>query len=673
MTVAGLGSIARSGLRIGLLIGVSAAVLDVGAGAVATRRVASALRDLPGLEVAGVSVDPIGGRAEMRGLLLSRDGFTVAVGRTAFSSPTGFSLVTPAWAQSATVTMDDVKVSAGHVVYRVPHLELRGTALTAGDLTAMLDLSGPMPMQARLARLTAAAIVAPSVIVETGAADAAAKPASATLHDVSLTDVAAGRIGILAAAGFDVADAGADAKAGAPIEAGRIWVTALDLPLALRILQGTRTDPAEAPRPLYAGASVEAVKVRKGDTVAITIGAMRSGALRGRPLMRSIADTVALSERPSYEATPAERAGLADAVIDSMMSASLDHLEVDDVAFKGEGNDHGSFSLDRVAIDGLGGLKLGALAIDGVSLSTPDADLTLGHAALVGFDETRLIEVLRVALLQSGMAGIGAGLASTSLADPSRPSLAVNALRISVPTPNRSGNAADGTRGMVEVPNFSAGQGPVPGGKAINSRSEIRVIYDVPRHPTDPELKTLVDSGVDRLDIGADYSITYDPTSLRLSLDRVALDGQGLGSVTVGAVLGNVSAATMRAPRNMSDAELSRPNLGQITIESFTLSVVNRGLVEKALPRIAASAKTSVPLFKAELKTGAQVNLVQILGDTPAAKQLGDAVSTFIDDPRTFTLTAIVPNGLTVEALQKASGDPKALFGNLALQATADR
>ena len=143
--------------------------------------------------------------------------------------------------------------------------------------------------------------------------------------------------------------------------------------------------------------------------------------------------------------------------------------------------------------------------------------------------------------------------------------------------------------------------------------------------------------------------------------------------MTDGVVLGNVSAATMRAPRTMSDAELSRPNLGQITIESFTLSVVNRGLVEKALPRIAASAKTSVPLFKAELKTGAQVNLVQILGDTPAAKQLGDAVSTFIDDPRTFTLTAIVPNGLTVEALQKASGDPKALFGNLALQAAADR
>ena len=57
----------------------------------------------------------------------------------------------------------------------------------------------------------------------------------------------------------------------------------------------------------------------------------------------------------------------------------------------------------------------------------------------------------------------------------------------------------------------------------------------------------------------------------------------------------------------------------------------------------------SVPVFKKDLKLKLQAGVLEILGDSPTAKQIVDAGTAFIDNPKNLTLKVEAPNGLGLQ------------------------
>lgn len=654
----------RAAVCLGLLAGASALASEEVVGRLAEWRLAATLAAAQGVTAGRITRDAGTGRLVLQDLRFAKNGWRVSIGRLAMADAApGFALAGPAAAQAASAVADDIRIAGGRNVYRVPHVELRGTMLTPADVAGLVDTSTPTTLPERLARFSAAVVTAPVVVVEVGGASAARPEAAVTAYDVTLTDVVGGRIGSLTARRIEAAEP--DAKGGSRMETGRVRADVLDLPLAVALANGGRADPRAALEEVFAGASVESITLHQGAEGGLTVGALRSGAFRARPLPDTLGETVALARRPLDGLAPSERRSLVDGVADALGSYELDHVEVDDLAFADGTADHRSFTLGRLALDGVGGRRSLSMVLDAVALDSPEAGLSLAHFTIRGIDQAGAVSLVRraVAVPATSQAAID------TKASPSRASAALDSLTITVPAPGRDGNAPDGARNVVDIPEVSLNGGSTPIDGAMTSAAHMRVVYALPHATADANLKGLADLGITRLDVSTDYDVAFDPAGKRLTIGSMALRAEDLGSVAFGAVLGNVAPDAAEAT---ASAEARARAAGAVSIESLSMRIVNAGLVEKVLPSLAASANASVSLFKAELKTQAEISIGRVLGDTPTAARLTRAISTFIDDPRSLSVSVKAPAGTTLDAV-RTSGDPAALLSGMDIQATANR
>jgi hypothetical protein len=108
-----------------------------------------------------------------------------------------------------------------------------------------------------------------------------------------------------------------------------------------------------------------------------------------------------------------------------------------------------------------------------------------------------------------------------------------------------------------------------------------------------------------------------------------------------------------------------------LKFRTLDLGIVNAGLAEKALPPIAASANTSVPLLKAELIGQASAAIAKALGAGPTTDQLTAAVTAFVNDPKSLDLGLKSDEGLDLQTLA-ASASPADLLPHVTISAVAN-
>lgn len=687
-------------------LGLAALELQAPLARVAEWQAARRLGGLAGLHLGGLSREAGTGRLVLRGIAFHRDDVSLDIGRLVLASGSaGVALIGPAAAASAdalaaaaraaaaridpsrpaavgapadaapglppagdrasatkldamagpdaSVTVaEDVRIVAGGQVYRVPRLELRGTRLGVADLADLLDTGQPASWADRLSRCSATVVRAPEVIIETGSADGGSAGPAVTVKGLVLTGVVAGRIGALVADGLAMA-ASAD---GARFGTGPIHADAVDLPLVARILGGARPASEGAPEPVFASATLEALTSGNGGQGAFSLGALRVGALRARPLPRSFDRIAPLASRPIGSLSPEEQKALAGGVADLAESYAVDHLEIVDLRFRDGATPMTSFGLSRLALDGLGGMRVLSLSLDAATLDGAEAHLTLDHAALWGVDQGSAIGLAR----QFGGGGAAAPRAT-------RAALALAGLDVAVPARDGGGNAAGGSVIGLSLPDLGMTADRAATG-AVTTTAHLRLLAPLPDHYADPQLAGLGALGLTRIDLSADYEASYDRATQRLALDRFAVGAADLGSVTVGAVLDHVD---VDPAGNGPDAAARAQAAEAIALAGASLRFVNAGIVEKALPLLSASANVSLPVFKASLKAQAAVTIAQSFGDTPTATALNQAVSTFVDDPRSFSLAVSVPGGRSLAALGATA--PEALARIVTVTAAANQ
>ena len=573
-----------------------------------------------------------------------REGWTIAVGRLALLEGTEVpSLVTPAAAEAGSIVADDLVVTGVRNRYRVPHLELRGTKLTGGDIAALLDPAGPQLPADRLAGLTAAVVTAPSATIEVNVPPSERPGSVVTVHDIALVDVVGGRVGAMTAQRVDVVGRGDTSKG--TLSTGQVRADLLDLPLALRLAEAGRVDPGRRSAP-----SSPAPPSRRSSFVR---GRERSPHGRGAEEWRRSGAAAADHDRHDLHAAsakappahPGERRTLVGGLADLADSYELDHAEIDGVHFDDGSPRRRKFSLGRMALDGIGARRSASLTLDGVAFDTPEATMTLDHAALWGLDPAAAIALARRAVELDG-----SGLSDwTITAGSARTAAALDRLRITAPSADGTGNSPDGSTIIVEVPEASAASEPAKTGDALTTSSHARLIFPLPPVLRDPNLQSLATFGLTRLDVTADETLSFDQAAQRFSVDDLSVGVAQIGSLAVKAAFGHVET---RAALWDGSAEAGDRAASLVTLESFSIRFANAGLVEKSLPLLAASAGVSVPVFKASVKAQAAVSIAEALGDTPAAAQLNDALSAFLDDPHSIGLSIKAHAGLTLKAAQ---------------------
>ncbi len=649
---------ARIGIAMfGIGVILAPAVYDAATQAAGAARARQVLASLSGSDVSHLAVEWDRGSMILRHIEVEAPGAHISVGRATLrrSGTDGIAVFGTAAAATSAVTLDDVKIAIRKAVILIPHLEAKGSPLNGAELAGIFDSQSSDTLPERLSRLSAAELTAAEVIL-TRAPDAGGtdKAATLTFHDVALDDLTAGHIGALAIR--QITADGSDLMG----STGAVTASRIDLPQIISIARETRSDRAQPMRPLIGGFSLQGADVKVPDTE-MKLASFKIGTVQGRPPLASFADIDALSNKPAAERSAAEEARLSEALGDLARSFAVDRIAADDLGFQAT-KDAVSFGFGTLLIEGLEPGKVKLATVERFSLSTVPSDMAFGRLTLEGYDQTPLLNSLSQGSLATAPDDLKKQVAHAA---PTFAGIALLGMRIDAQSDDLKGNVRQGRRTVIDVPvadlklNRTADAGTI-------SAAHAQVIYDIAPDVSDPGLQKLLQTGFAHFDVSLDYGSTWSQAARTLSLDRMALAGQGLGSVALSGAFANV-APELFDPAQADRAESLAPD---VEVRSVRMDVVDAGLAAKVWSMAAAGAGVSVPLLKAEAKGQVQAAMVQIFGDTPTATRVTKAASAFIDDPKTLTLSAKAPAGMSFRAISETS-DPQELFSRLDIGAEA--
>lgn len=641
---------------------------DGAGGLVRGARVRAALRDVPGLAVATVEIDPARDRVTLFGAALARDGVRVTAERIDVAARSGgWGPIGPAFADepATTTSADNIRIETGDgSAILVPHIELRGASLTA----ALAALSGHAEDRAAavsdaLQKLTFESLTVPEFTVTHAPSAGDDKAGRFTLRNVLVSGVSGGRIAAMSADGALLTET-RDGKPRTFGEIGKMSAHAVDVGLASVMATRARTDADEALHPLLESLEIDGISVEPDPGQTLHLDSFEYAGFKGRPLLLDPKRAAQLSNKPESDRSEAERTQLAGYVIDAIASFSLDRFEIKGFRFSGNaGRDPVGFDLGDFRIEDLGGAKVKSVSADGFHLNSPEAKVAFSRFALNGLDQSGMMNVLAKAI-NGRVPPSGPELASLSpkLSDVSLRDLAVSAV-----AKDGNGNVDDGRTVKVDIPIIEAVVSPAAAGSPTAVTARYQVIYDVLSPTPGSGLDQAKQNGFDHFDVSSDYALSWDEPSRIAKIGHVTVAAKDLAAFSMGASVSGVSRQLLSGDKAALDSAAK-----DVRLLSFDVTLTNSGLAEKAYPLAAKGSDVTVPALKEALKQQVDQSIASTLGDEPAAKQIGAAVDAFIDDPGTLSVSVAVPGGLDFQTLADIK-TPAELLSRLTVTATATK
>ncbi|SFU55343.1 hypothetical protein SAMN02799631_01169 [Methylobacterium sp. 174MFSha1.1] len=567
-------------------------------------------------------------------------------------------------AVGATVALDEVVLPLGPITLKAPKLELRGTALSRDEARAVLDPAGPAPWRIRLETLSAREIVIPVLRVEQ---PAGGRVQVAVYHDVVARDVAAGRIGTLEAGGatLTVEGPGPDA-AGAY---GRLSAREVDLPGLARLFTEPG-GPDATPIRIYGGVTAEDIALTNPDGAALRIARIDARDLTGRPTTIPWAESVrALAEgagRGKGDSAGPERSRLSGLAADLVDGIGVGGLEISGVTFAAPGGGKRpnpvQASLARVTY----GLEDGAgrMRAEGLSVDAPAGRVALKGLTLSGLSLKPVLEGLRRAAagpldqaeLRRYAPGIGRIALETLDVDlPAQPS-AEDPLKASGPM-------------RFAVRNADLAMSDLRDGVPTASR----LAFDgftcaVPPGTTAPVLADLAGLGYTSLDLSGTAETRWDEAAREVIVKDVTLTGKDMGTARITGTIGGIGKEVFDPEPMVSSLAL----LGA-SAKSLGLTLENGGLFQRFVDQQAKAQSLKPEELQREYGTAAMLGIPAVLGGSPSAKALGQAVSRFVVKPGRLSVSAAAkdPAGLGLMDFSTAPS-PGKIFDRLTVDATAE-
>ena len=192
----------------------------------------------------------------------------------------------------------------------------------------------------------------------------------------------------------------------------------------------------------------------------------------------------------------------------------------------------------------------------------------------------------------------------------------------------------------------------------------------LPADSTDDSIMMLKAIGITNVNLNYEVSASWDQASQSITVDKVAVSGNDLGSFAVAAVIGNATDALFDVDPNAEQAAA----MG-LTVKSVKLDVADAGIADKMLPILAQQQGSADPVaFRKAMAAQAEGAAIALLGSTDSARALGAAVSDFVLGTKkalTINVAAKDPAGVSVPTFMQASNDPTILAGAVDITGSA--
>lgn len=567
------------------------------------------------------------------------------------------------------VTVTDVVLPLGGTLLKAPKLTASGTRLSKDDLAAILRPDSAVPWTQRLARLDAGSLTVPVLTSES--VGPGENRQTVTYRDVVARDVRAGRVGELTAAGATVSAVSGPNRGSGTY--GRVRATDLDLAALSRLY----TSPGDGKGPVqrvYGTIQVSDVTYADARGTTVKIASLNGHDLGGRQIPDGWNGAFAIVAGGFQDGT--DRRAFAAAAADLIDATTVGSLELRGLSVS-DADPKGPllFEIRRINFASTG--PEAGTRLEDLSLSRGSVRTQLGRLTLTGASLAPTVAALRGIAAEPAAEG-GFSDAEMRRLTPQIGNLTLNDLAITLPPeamperlPVREGRVP-AHRAVPEGGRPGAGRLPDPKAMEPKAGDPLAVTVTPPPErrialreaaltfgpPSDgvPSSSRLTLSGLtlpaDLLagqpivgmlpaygyrDIDFDMvaDATVDTKARDLTVRDVTISGRDIGTVHLSGTLGGIG------------PELLSGTLPAATLlmfsgsaKSLDLTVENTGLFERFLAAQAKDLSLKPDELRKEYVTASLLGVPIILGNGPAAKAIGAAMSQFVMKPGRLVLHA---------------------------------
>lgn len=237
---------------------------------------------------------------------------------------------------------------------------------------------------------------------------------------------------------------------------------------------------------------------------------------------------------------------------------------------------------------------------------------------------------------------------------------------MSVPDKDTSASAAGGNLYRIGIRSIRATTdyaGDVPTKAVAHIEG---VFFHAP--PATEAGRALSSFGYDRVELGINFDGAYNPATKNFALTEYSISGVNAGLLALSGAFAQIESSAFTA-----DTEGRLAALMQGKVNGVSLRYVDSGLFQKALAFYAASQGRDVSAVRKEWSMMIVGMLPILMGGDPAALKLSEALSTFVNQPKSLAISLKGKNGPLGLADLVQLADPARLLSLVEITAVANR
>jgi hypothetical protein len=574
----------------------------------------------------------------------------------------GMKRATAGLGRSDSVTLENLVFNLGPLTYRLPKVELSGASLSQADLTALLAPASSEPAAARLARLSAREARIPELRIEQSWAGFRGV---AVYRDLVARDIVNGRIGSLASPSATL-EATAENLGTIKATSGRATLEGLDLAHTAAVFGGT-TGAAQAElKTLYGAFAMDAFAMTGPQGFDLRVSRITGSGVKARPVGQAWNTYLTLvSQQPDLEKlAPADRARLFTAMADLYEGVEVGAMEATGLEFRNPGpKEQATGRVARIAFTGENATRPADMRAEGMDIETNEGKVRIASLASTGFSYKDTIKGLR------------------SLGEKPLDKLEAAELRRLIPTfgtirlagldivPNGNGKLPGTQKIRLGIKDMEITADKPLNGIPTNVRVALdHMTFELPPDTNEDGFKELLAMGYKALDVSLATAASWNEPGSEIVLREVSVRGTDMGSALLRGVIGNVGKEVFDV-----DPAVAMVAVIGATARNLELRVENNGLFERLLAQQAKKQGKSAEDLRREYGVAAAAVIPALLGNSPNAKSLGQAIGRFVAKPGRLTISARTkdPAGIGFSDVA-VSPDPAAILDKLEITATVE-
>lgn len=450
---------------------------------------------------------------------------------------------------------------------------------------------------------------------------------------------------------------------------GQTSIEALDTVTALRWF--TESDPTgNAPmKPVHGPYVIAGAEVTVGD-FRLEIGRSSAAGFSLRLMRRSMAEMWpgfnALMKKQGTEPDELSAELLAD-LLEIYGSFEMGRLDIGPVRGTGKAPNGSDIRFAMGAMQLASGSSGGG-NLENVDIAIPEANVKLGRFQWEGdFYRLFLVGLAKLALDSDEIARQPEAQVARLRAEIGRHPLPDLGLKLAGLAIDAEQKDKPGERLAFGVDGFEIRNGGFVG--VTPSTLAVKLSHfrmPIPPATTDEGLQQLRAIGLETLDLSFNLEGAWDEPTATVTFRDISTSVEQVGTVAMGFTIGNVPRAFFEEPASNWAAVLLTG-----TARAGSVTVTNRGGVEKAIALAASQTGKKPEQLRLELSTMAPVVMMLSLSDHPDAGAIVEAVGNFLKGLNELSLKARPADGDGLRLLELAEGaeDPETLLKKLRIEA----